>query len=161
MNPIEKFNEYSPSDYPLAALISIIYRTHNVYLNHVIEKFNLTAGQVPFILHLLKKENISQNDFADDLFIDKGTVAIALKKLEDKKIVKRKRLDDNRRKYIISFTPKGRKVALNIEKLNETWENLILDELSSLRKKEFMVMIKTLSLKSMKLINENPNIYDK
>jgi DNA-binding MarR family transcriptional regulator len=157
MIPIENYDEYNPSQYPLAALISIIYRTHNVYLNHVISNFNVTAGQIPFILHLLKKENVSQDDLANDLFIDKGTVAIALRKLEDEGIVKRKRLTENRRKYIISFTENGRKIAGEIEELNKKWENYVLKEVITVDKKIFMKMIQDLSFKSIKVMNKTLN----
>ncbi|KZX17362.1 organic hydroperoxide resistance transcriptional regulator [Methanobrevibacter cuticularis] len=154
MDSIKNFGEDSSFEYPLAALISIIYRTHNVYLNHILEEFNLTAGQIPFILHLLKKQNISQNDFAEDLFVDKGTVAIALKRLEKEGIVKRKRLDDNRRKYIIYFTPSGREIALNIEKLNKEWEDSILEGLTDLQKEKVMELAKSFSLKSIEIIQK-------
>ncbi|MDR3222756.1 MAG: MarR family winged helix-turn-helix transcriptional regulator [Methanobrevibacter sp.] len=152
MKSIKKFDKNSTCQYPLAALISIIYRTHNVYLNRSLEELGITAGQVPFILHLLKKENISQNDFAEDLFIDKGTVAIGLKKLEEKGVIKRKRMEENKRKYIIYFTPLGRKRAIEIEKLNQKWEKSIINELKNIKKEDLMNILEIMSLESIKIL---------
>ncbi|MDR3291827.1 MAG: MarR family winged helix-turn-helix transcriptional regulator [Methanobrevibacter sp.] len=152
MKSIKKFNENSDCQYPLAALISIIYRTHNVYLNRRLEELDITAGQVPFILHLLKKENISQNDFAKDLFIDKGTVAVGLKKLEEKGLIKRKRLEVNKRKYVIYFTHLGRKIAVEIEKLNHEWEKSITDKLENIKKESLMDILEIMSLESIKIL---------
>jgi DNA-binding MarR family transcriptional regulator len=142
-------------EYPLAALISILYRTHNVHMNHIINKYGLTSGQIPFILHLKKRKNISQEDFANDLFIDKGTVAIALKKLEKNEIVKRKRLEDNKRKYSVYFTEKGGKIARKIEKLNEKWEKKILEDFDDFDKEKIMELFSLTSLKSIEILENS------
>ncbi|MDR3062666.1 MAG: MarR family transcriptional regulator, partial [Methanobrevibacter sp.] len=73
---------------------------------------------------------------------------------EDEGFVERKKSEENRRKYIIFFTPKGRKVALKIEKLNNHWENKLLNEFCSFEKKEFMKKIRMLSLKSIEIMKE-------
>jgi len=154
----ENSKKYDEFEYPLAALISILYRTHNVRMNHLINHYNITYGQIPFILHLKKRKNISQDDFANDLFIDKGTVAIALKKLENEGIVKRKRLKNNKRKYSIFFTSKGRKIAIKIEKLNNEWEESILEDFNESDKDKIIEFLNLASLKSIELLKYNETI---
>lgn len=152
MIPIEKFIKSTSNDYPLVALISIIYREHMIYLNREIKDMKVTAGQVPFIIQLLKKEDISQEDLATELHIDRGTVAKALRKLEIEGIVKRTVNDDNRRKYKISLTNSGEKIAKKIKEIDSCWENFVYNKISNDEKEIFIKNLKTIAIKSMELL---------
>ncbi len=44
MKNIVNFNGFFNFQYPLAALISILYITHNVYLNNILKDLNITSG---------------------------------------------------------------------------------------------------------------------
>ncbi|MBZ9570504.1 MarR family winged helix-turn-helix transcriptional regulator [Methanobrevibacter sp. TMH8] len=157
MDKIEKLCNSDSKDIPLTALISIIYRSHRVYLNNEIDNLELSAGQIPVLIELLKIENSSQEELSDRLCIDKGSIARSLKKMEDVKIIKREFSEENRRKYNISLTNKGKKVGLKIKEIDSKWEKLICEELSSINKGEFKENLKNLSIKALNLsknINE-------
>lgn len=157
MDKIEKLCNSDSKDIPLTALISIIYRSHRVYLNNEIDNLELSAGQIPVLIELLKIENSSQEELSDRLCIDKGSIARSLKKMEDVKIIKREFSEENRRKYNISLTNKGKKVGLKIKEIDSEWEKLICEELSSINKGEFKENLKNLSIKALNLsknINE-------
>ncbi|BDZ70782.1 MarR family winged helix-turn-helix transcriptional regulator [Methanobacterium petrolearium] len=80
---------------------------------------NLTEGQVPCLVALSKKEQLTQDDLAKMFHIDKGTIARSIQKLEDKKLVQRVQDPVNRRRYRLSLTEKGEKIIpeiLNAEK---------------------------------------------
>lgn len=157
MDKIEKLCNSDSKDIPLTALISIIYRSHRVYLNNEIDNLELSAGQIPVLIELLKIENSSQEELSDRLCIDKGSIARSLKKMEDVKIIKREFSEENRRKYNISLTNKGKKVGLKIKEIDGEWEKLLCEELSSINKGEFKENLKNLSIKALNLsknINE-------
>lgn len=151
MNKIEKLCNIDIKDIPLTVLISILYRSHRVYLNNEIANLELNAGQIPVLIELLKVKNSSQEELSDRLCIDKGSIARSLKKMEDVKIIKREFLEENRRKYNIFLTNKGKKIALKIKEIDAEWEKLICEELSSINKEEFKENLKNLSIKALNL----------
>ncbi len=77
-------------------------------------------GQYLMAIH--NKENLSQDDLANIFGQSKGTIAKALRKLEDKEYVERKVDENNRRKYILRTTKKGEKLAIQLKKDLDEWE---------------------------------------
>lgn len=151
MDKIEKLCNSESKDIPLTALISIIYRSHRVYLNREIENLKIHAGQIPILIELLKIENISQDELADRLCIDKGSIARSLRKMEDLEIIKREISEENRRKYNISLKSKGKRMALKIKEIDKQWEQEIYEELTSINEEEFKENLKNLAIKSLNL----------
>ena len=153
MDKIEKLYNSDSKDIPLSAFISILYRSYRVYLNREIENLEITAGQIPVLIELLrmKNENIFQDELSDRLCIDKGSVARSLKKIEDLGIIKREILKENRRKYDISLTKKGKRMAPKIKEIDNRWEKLICKELTSIDKGDFKDNLKNLSIKALNL----------
>lgn len=151
MDKIEKLCNSESKDIPLTALISIIYRSHRVYLNREIENLKIHAGQIPILIELLKIENISQDELADRLCIDKGSIARSLRKMEDLDIIKREISEENRRKYNISLKSKGKRMALKIKEIDKQWEQEIYEELTSINEEEFKENLKNLAIKSLNL----------
>ena len=83
-----------------------------------------------YLIQIYKKENLSQDDLADMFCQSKGTIAKALRKLEDNEYVERRIDDNNRRKYILNTTEKGEKLAILLIKDLEEWEkNVGIDRL--------------------------------
>lgn len=151
MDKIEQLCNSESKDIPLYAFISIIYRSHRVYLNREIENLKIHAGQIPILIELLKIENISQDELADRLCIDKGSIARSLRKMEDLGIIKREVSEENRRKYNISLKNKGKEMARKIKKIDNTWEQAIYEELNSINEEEFKDNLKNLAIKSLNL----------
>ncbi len=154
INKIDKINKlcnWESKDIPLAALISIMYRSNRVYLNHYIEDMQINAGQFPILIELLKIENISQDELANRLCIDKGTIARSLRKMEDVGLIQREISPENRRKYNISLTNKGKELAIKIKARNTKWEKSLYKELNLINENEFKDILKNLSIKALKL----------
>ncbi|WP_286244219.1 MarR family winged helix-turn-helix transcriptional regulator [Methanobacterium ferruginis] len=92
---------------PFKGLLSIIVRNHFIFMNRELKHLNLTEGQVPYLMALSKKPGITQDDLAGMFYIDKGTIARSIQKLEDKELVQRVQDPVNRRRYKLSLTEKG------------------------------------------------------
>ncbi|WP_458455765.1 MarR family winged helix-turn-helix transcriptional regulator [Methanobrevibacter sp.] len=88
-----------------------------------------------YLMEIHERKNLSQDDLADIFGQSKGTVAKALRKLEDKGYVERKIDDNNRRKYILNTTEKGEELAILLKKDLNKWEELVgIDKLDDTTK---------------------------
>lgn len=118
-------------DISLGALISIIHRSRIIYLNHCLTGENISAAQFPYLIALMKHENISQEILSKQFQIDKGTVARNIKKLLDSGLIERKIDENNKRQYKIRLTEKGKITAKKIIKYEDKWENYISNEMET------------------------------
>jgi len=100
-------------------------------MNHELKHLELTDGQVPCLLVLSKKEGITQDELAKMFYIDKGTIARAIKKLEEKGMVNKVQDPLNRRRYLLSLTQKGEQVIPVILQAEKKWENILFKGFSN------------------------------
>jgi DNA-binding MarR family transcriptional regulator len=155
MQKAEKLLKINNSEISLGLLVSMIHRTRMMFLNDKMGDMDITAGQFPFITVLSKEEGISQEELAAHFHIDKGTVARALRKLEDNEYLFRKVDSLNRRKYLIYLTEKGRKavpIVINIEK---EWENSMCSRFSEEDYKNLFDILKGLAVNSLENVHKN------
>ena len=75
-----------------------------------------------YLMEIHERKNLSQDDLANIFGQSKGTIAKALRKLEDKGYVERKIDENNRRKYILKTTEKGEESAILLKKDLMEWE---------------------------------------
>ncbi len=108
-----------------------------------------------YLMEINKRKNLSQDDLANMFGQSKGTIAKALKKLEDKEYVERKIDENNRRKYILKTTKKGKDLAILLTKDLEEWErNVGIDKLDEETKNQ----LRQIARKSEELLNDNEEI---
>ena len=155
MHHTKKLLKNTPSDIPLGVFISIIHRTRLIHLNNEMKDLELTAGQVPFLMHLSHKEGITQDNLAVHLHIDKGTVARALKKLEDNGFIYREINPQNRRKYLLFLTEKGRQIVPKIHQIDKEWEKSVCSDLSDAEYIPLLNTLQTLAMKSLEKVHKN------
>ena len=127
-NNINDFDDNSP----LGGILFILHKNQHKYLNDSLAKHGLNIIQALFILRINKYECLSQKDLAETFYLTKGSVAKSLKVLEEKNLVKREKLDGDKRKY----------------SLKRDWEEKMrLYELNN----DFMETLKDLTSKAIKL----------
>ncbi|CEA14809.1 MAG: MarR family transcriptional regulator [Methanobacterium formicicum] len=115
---------------PFRGIVSIVTRNHYIFMNHELKHLELTEGQVPCLMVLSKKGGITQDDLSRMFHIDKGTIARAIKKLEEKGMVNKVQDPVNRRRYLLSLTPRGEQVVPVILQAEKKWEDLIFQGFS-------------------------------
>ncbi|MGZ7208526.1 MAG: MarR family winged helix-turn-helix transcriptional regulator [Methanobacterium sp.] len=113
----------SDSEVPIGLIVSMIHRTHMTFINDKIKHMDITAGQIPFLMVLSHEEGITQDELAAHFHIDKGTVARALRKLEDNNYILREIDPENRRKHLIYLTERGKITIPKIEDIDKEWED--------------------------------------
>lgn len=155
MHHTKKLLENAPSDVPLGVFISIIHRTRIIHLNNELRDLEITASQIPFLIHLSHKEGITQDDLAVHLHIDKGTVARALKKLEDNGFIYREINPRNRRKYLLFLTEKGRQIVPKIYGIDKEWEKSVCSNFSDTEYDNLVKALQTLAMKSLEKVHGN------
>jgi DNA-binding MarR family transcriptional regulator len=155
MQKAKKLLEIDDSKIPLGLLVSMIHRTRMMYLNDKMKNLDITAGQFPFIVVLSHEEGITQDELAAHFHIDKGTVARALRKLEDKKYLFRKVDALNRRRYLIYLTEKGRKAVPKIISIDKEWEDSTCFKFSEEEYQNLFDILKVLAGNSLENVDKN------
>jgi DNA-binding MarR family transcriptional regulator len=155
MQKAEKLLKIDNSEISLGLLVSMIHRSRMIYVNDKMENMDITAGQFPFISVLSDEEGISQEELADHFHIDKGTVARALRKLEDNEYLFRKVDSLNRRRYLIYLTEKGRKAVPTLINIEKEWENSMCSKFSQDDYNNLFDILKVLAINSLENVHKN------
>ena len=133
---MKEMNEYpynTIKEVPLSAMMSTIHRHHSIYINRRLKDIGLTSGLYGILLCIYDdyKSPKSQQDIAKRLNMNDGTIAKALRKLEDKNMIQRSPNPDNRRQNLISLTDTGLNIAEEFNNLDEKWEKDVFEGLTS------------------------------
>ena len=126
-----------------------------IYINDKIKELGLTAGQYPFFMELSHNEGITQDDIANLFHIDKGTVARALRKLEDNKFIYREIDPENRRRYLIYLTEKGKDTIPQVKSIDKEWENLVCSEFSNDENSRLLEILQELVINSLEKVHKH------
>ena len=133
---MKEMNEYTYNtikEVPLSAMMSTIHRHRSIYINRRLKDIGLTSGLYGILLCIYDdyKSPKSQQDIAKRLNMNDGTIAKALRKLEDKNMIQRSPNPDNRRQNLISLTDTGLNIAEEFNNLDEKWEKDVFEGLTS------------------------------
>lgn len=105
--------------------ISQLHRKGNVFINRELSKYDLSVGQFMFLLDLYIKDGKNQEEISDNLKIDKGTTARAIKKLEEQGFVIRIKNENDKRSNKIYLTDKAKDIKENVFDILDNWNQKI------------------------------------
>lgn len=105
--------------------ISQLHRKGNVFINRELSKYDLSVGQFMFLLDLYMKDGKNQEEISDNLKIDKGTTARAIKKLEEQGFVIRIKNENDKRSNKIYLTDKAKDIKENVFDILDDWNQKI------------------------------------
>lgn len=105
--------------------VSTLYRSAGSYLNKELSQYNIGRGQFTYLIYLYTHDGVTQEDISSDLYIDKGTTARAIKKLENFGYVYRITDETDKRAYKVHVTDKAQSIKHEIYSILDNW-NLIL-----------------------------------
>lgn len=129
--------------------IAILYRANSMYFNKNFHAGNIGSGQYSFLLFLVDNEGVTQEEMSSRMFIDKGTTAKALKKLQKEGYI-RKSIDENdKRAHRVYLTEDGRRITKDIMSVLDQWNNILT--------KDFTPEEKTIAMELLKRMLENKN----
>lgn len=94
-------------------------------------KYDLTVAQFNVLFALkFKKGDVTQSTLSQRLVVTRASMTSVLDKLEEKGLVERHAVPDNRRIYHIALTADGRKLVNTIEPLYRDDLHAVMSELS-------------------------------
>ena len=123
----------------LGDLLFIFHKNHKTYLNNALAQYDLNLIQVlcmlrvyneECMLRVYNEENLNQKDLSDSLYITKGAITKAIKKLESNGIIIREQSKEDKRHNILRLSQKGKDLIPILEEINNEWEEKMgLDKL--------------------------------
>lgn len=121
----------------------------------LLKKLDLTYPQYLVLLVLWRKDKLSVNEIGQQLFLESNTLTPLLQRLEEKKIIERKRSVNDERKVMVTLTKKGTNLKSNAAKIPEK----ILQKFSgeNIHEKEVKIFTETLN-KLISVLNENHHV---
>ena len=135
---------------PFTALIHHISRNKLKYTMENSNRIDM-VHEGRYLMEIHKRKNLSQDDLANLFGQSKGTIAKALRKLEDKEYVERIIDENNRRKYILKTTKKGEELAILLKKDFDEWEEKVgIDKLDDETKSK----LREIARKSEEILGE-------
>lgn len=163
---MKEMNEYTYNtikEVPLSAMMSTIHRHHSIYINRRLKDIGLTSGLYGILLCIYDdyKSPKSQQDIAKRLNMNDGTIAKALRKLEDKNMIQRSPNPDNRRQNLISLTDTGLNIAEEFNNLDEKWEKDVFEGLTSDEIIDLKWDLHRITLNSIEKISNNIKLTSK
>lgn len=140
------------SDKSIAFLIA---KARNVLKNEFdkeLKPYALSYAHRVILIRLSEKEGLTQKELAQDTYFEQSNLTLMLDKLELKGLVKRSAKENDRRAYIITITPEGKKLRDLLVKMGEEVMDKALQGLSSEQKDELSHMLQLIyeNLKSTK-----------
>nr|3BPX_A Chain A, Transcriptional regulator [unidentified]3BPX_B Chain B, Transcriptional regulator [unidentified] len=141
-------------DIPLKGLLSIILRSHRVFIGRELGHLNLTDAQVACLLRIHREPGIKQDELATFFHVDKGTIARTLRRLEESGFIEREQDPENRRRYILEVTRRGEEIIPLILKVEERWEDLLFRDFTEDERKLFRKMCRRLAEEAVRMRGE-------
>ena len=122
----------------------LLHKNNRKYLNNSLNKYDLNLIQSMCLLTIHQKDNTTQQDLSEYLFLTKSGVTNAIRNLEKNNYITRTQSKKDGRQYTIKLTQKGEKIIPTLIEINQKWENTLelnkldqrfLDDLTELANK--------------------------
>ncbi len=133
----------------------LIAKARNVLKNEFdkeLKSYALSYAHRVILIRLSEKEGLTQKELAQDTYFEQSNLTLMLDKLELKGLVKRSAKENDRRAYIVTITPEGKKLQDSLVQMGEDVMDKALHGLSSTQKDELSTMLQLIyeNLKSTK-----------
>lgn len=115
---------------PVGRLISAIHRKIHQRVAAELKDFDIDIGQFFFLLYISKHDGISQDQMAQNLYLDKTTASKGIKRLMEIGCVERKVNPCDRRQFQLCTTKKGKDLSPELNKIYMSTQEFIVQNLS-------------------------------
>ena len=128
---------------------SVLYRQFQIYINNNTKDLGIGASEYIFIMEIYRNDNISQEELSKNLIIDKAATARAIKSLEEKEYIIRKKDKKDKRTNRIELTKKGIEIKNRLSKLLEEWGDTVTKDMDKETIELVLGIIKEMSKKAI------------
>lgn len=123
---------------PFHTLLMLNYTYFQKEIYEKVKPLGLTMGQPKILDYLSSHDGANQKEIAMACNIEPGSLTSLLNRMEDRGIIIRRILNNNRRTYHIFLTEKGKKLQLAVSKAFVELETQALAGMSEEEKELFM-----------------------
>ncbi|WP_292461974.1 MarR family transcriptional regulator [Methanolobus sp.] len=117
--------------------IGFIASHNHLYIERVLEPYNLKGPMFAFLLTLSRWDGCSQESLARHLNLSKATATRAIRDLEGEGYVSRTRDRDDRRIYRVFISDRGKQLIPVVHKTLTQWNGILLSDFSEDEKEIF------------------------
>ena len=129
-----------PRSSPLELLHRACQRVDDLYLANSSEH-GITPRQYAVLRTLAAQKDVSQTDISDATGIDRSTLADIVRRLVVKKLVERKRTQNDARMYAVRLTDAGRRSLSGATAAARTADSSLLGALNASEREQFLDML--------------------
>ncbi|MDD2266843.1 MarR family transcriptional regulator [Sulfuricurvum sp.] len=133
----------------------LIAKARNVLKNEFekeLKPYSLSYAHRIILIRLCEKDGLTQKDLAEDTYFEQSNLTLMLNKLEHKGLVERVQKESDRRAYLVTITPKGKKLKDALVQMGENVMEKALRGVDDTQKKELAKLLQSVheNLKSTK-----------
>ncbi|HZF71458.1 MarR family transcriptional regulator [Sulfuricurvum sp.] len=133
----------------------LIAKARNVLKNEFekeLKPYSLSYAHRVILIRLCEKDGLTQKDLAEDTYFEQSNLTLMLNKLEHKGLVERVQKESDRRAYLVTITPKGKKLRDALVQMGENVMEKALRGIDDTQKKELAKLLQSVheNLKSTK-----------
>ncbi|OGF47275.1 MAG: hypothetical protein A2231_05010 [Candidatus Firestonebacteria bacterium RIFOXYA2_FULL_40_8] len=99
------------TDHRILANLRKIIRAVDIFSSRLRQTYDLNTSRLACLKVLQRKGDLPLSEISKGVYLSPSTITSAIDGLEEKKLVERKRISEDRRVIIIGLTPKGKEVA--------------------------------------------------
>lgn len=134
----------------LTRFISVSYRRTRIFYTEKLASLGITSGQFIYIVAVCDTPGLTQDELAQQLILDKATVANALPPLEKSGFIIKKANKEDRRKYNLYPTEKAMSIYPEILNCKADWHTKITEGLSDIEKDVLERLLEKMMLNTVK-----------
>lgn len=106
-----------------------------------LKDLNLTPGECSLLTSVRYNKGVSQIELASVYDIDKSTLSHSIKRMVNRRLIIRKRLENDRRYYGLSLTPAGSRLLKRVTSIVESQEELMESVVTKAEKEKFLQIL--------------------
>jgi DNA-binding MarR family transcriptional regulator len=135
--------------------ISVLHRQAQIYLNRELKPYGLNSSEYIYLVNLAaENDGVNQKRLSDTLIIDRAFTARAMKSLENKGYIVRKRSRNDKRSYNIRLTEKGTGIQPVILAILKRWTGIISEGMNEEEKDSTIQRLMAMSTNALKATKE-------
>ena len=133
-------------------ILNNISRSQAIYRHSRISAGDLQSCHYAYVLAISGKPGRSQEEIAQELLVNKSTVARNLNYLEEKGYIERKPEEHDKRQFSVFPTKKMLSVLPEIKKASDQWMDLLSEGISPEELKVFHSVLEQMQEKAKKIM---------
>lgn len=114
------------SDTNIGKNIGILCRQMNLFLNHELESYDITASEMMYLGSLFIRDGVSQEELVKEFSMDKAAVTRTISTLESKNLVKRSSSEEDKRSKKVFLTENAMKYKDILSSIQDKWYKEVL-----------------------------------